>query len=434
MGSLIIAIITALVAGLLLGVFIYRNLSEKNKKEVVDKDVHDIIVAEKNKLATELENQREQVNQRTTALAKMETEAQNLREKLQEQQNEIEKRQVEMRKDFELMANRILDEKSKVFKEGNKQQLDTILTPLAEKIKSFEEKVGKSYESEQKERITLKTEIKHLLDLNKKLSEDAENLTKALKGDVKAQGNWGEVILEKILEGSGLTKGREYEVQASFLSEDGRRLQPDVVIHLPDNKKVIIDSKVSLLAYENYVAAENENEAEAALKRHLTSLRAHVKNLSDKHYENLTGENSLDFVLLFVPIEPAFLLAVQHDNKLFQDAFDKRIVIVSNSTLLATLRTIHSIWKSEYQNRNALEISRQATRMMEKFVNFTEDLTKIGQRISQTQNAYDDALKKINGRDNLINQAKKIEQLGITTKKQIDEETYPASDEDKNIS
>ncbi len=423
-------IIIALVAGVLLGVFIFRYLTEKNRKEVVDINIHQLVRDEKEKLAGELHEARDKLNETNNALVKEQTEAKNLREKLGQQQQEIEKRQMEMRKDFELMANRILEEKSEIFKKGNREQLHHILNPLAEKIKSFEEKVDKSYEKEQRERITLKTEVKNLLDLNRKLSEDAENLTKALKGDSKAQGNWGEVILEKILEGSGLTKGREYEVQPSYTGEDGRRLQPDVVVHLPDNKKVIVDSKVSLLAYESYTVSGNAEEAEANLKRHLASLRAHVKNLSDKHYENLTGENSLDFVLLFVPVEPAFLIAVQHDNKLFQDAFDKRIVIVSNSTLLATLRTIHSIWKSEYQNRNALEISRQATRMMEKFVNFTEDLSKIGQRIDQTQSAYEDALKKINGKDNLIRQAKKIEQLGITTKKKIDEDTFHIPDEE----
>ncbi len=432
MNSLLIATIITLSVGVLLGVFIYRSISEKNKKVVIDREAHELVLQERDKLNTEIHQLRKNIDDKSNALVRVETEAENLNKKLLEERNNIEKIRMEMRKDFELMVNCTLEEKSKIFKEGNREQLYHILNPLAEKIKDFEEKVTRCYENEQNERISLKAKIESLTGLNKKLSEDAENLTKALKGDVKTLGNWGELILERILENSGLIKGREYEVQPTYTNEDGRRLQPDVVVHLPDNKKVIIDSKVSLLAYESYVASNNREEADANLKKHLTSLRTHVRNLSDKHYENLLGENSLDFVLLFVPIEPAFLLTVQHDTKLFQEAFNKRIIIVSNSTLLATLRTIYSIWKAEHQNRNALEISRQATRMMEKFVNFTDALTRIGHYITQTQNAYDNALKKINGRDNLISQAKKIEQLGIDTKKQINEEIYPTFEKDTN--
>jgi DNA recombination protein RmuC len=282
--------------------------------------------------------------------------------------------------------------------------------------------VDDNYEKGQKERITLKTEVKNLIDMNEKLSKDANNLTKALKGDVKTQGNWGEVILERILEKSGLVKDREYYVQNSLTSEDGKLYRPDVIIHLPDNKKVIIDSKVSLVAYEKFSSSENTEDQKTHLKQHILSIKAHIKGLSDKNYQNLYGVDGLDFVLLFIPIEGAFSAALQADNSLFQEAFDKNVVLVSTSTLLATLKTIASIWKQEYQNQNAVEIARQGGDLYDKFVNFSEDLITLGKQLNTAKGTYDGAMNKLSeGKGNLVSRSEKMRKLGLKTSKQMNQ-------------
>jgi DNA recombination protein RmuC len=344
------------------------------------------------------------------------------RERLSEQERSIQEIQQKFQLEFQNIANKLLDEKSQKFVETNKTHLDILLNPLKENIKAFEEKVDKVYNMEAAERNTLKGVISQLMELNKLISSEAQNLTKALKGDSKKQGNWGEVILERVLERSGLVRDREYRMQASLISADGNRLQPDVIIDLPDEKHLIIDSKVSLVAYERLVNAESEDDRKLFSKAHVDSIRNHVNGLSSKNYYDLYQINSPDFVLLFIPIESSFSFAVQLDAELFSDAWEKRVVIVSPSTLLATLRTISSIWKQERQNRNVLEIARLSGAMYDKFVGFVADMENIGKNIKQSQAAYDSAINKLTeGNGNLTKTAEKIKGLGAKANKQLDQ-------------
>ena len=344
------------------------------------------------------------------------------RERLAEQERSIQEIQQKFQLEFQNIANKLLDEKSQKFVETNKTHLDILLNPLKENIKAFEEKVDKVYNMEAAERNTLKGVISQLMELNKLISNEAQNLTKALKGDSKKQGNWGEVILERVLERSGLVKDREYRLQASLIAADGSRLQPDVIVDLPDEKHLIIDSKVSLVAYERLVNCESEDERKLYSKAHVESIRNHVDGLSSKNYHDLYQINSPDFVLLFIPIESSFSFAVQLDAELFSDAWEKRVVIVSPSTLLATLRTISSIWKQERQNRNVLEIARLSGAMYDKFVGFVGDMENIGKNIKQSQTAYDSAINKLTeGNGNLTITADKIKKLGAKANKQIDQ-------------
>lgn len=343
------------------------------------------------------------------------------KEKLAEQKLSFEQSQEKLNKDFELIANKILEEKSSKFIEQNRTNLDIILNPLKENIKAFEDKVEKVYKAESDERNTLKGVISLLMDQSKQIQEDANNLTKALKGDSKKQGNWGEVILEKVLERSGLVRDQEYRIQASHTSADGGRYQPDVVIDLPDDKHLVVDAKVSLVAYERSVSAETDEEREGYVKQHLASIKNHIQELSAKNYQDLYKINSPDFVLLFVPIESSFSIAVQKDAELFNFAWDRRVVIVSPSTLLATLRTIASMWKQERQNRNVMEIARLSGSMYDKFVGFISDMENIGKHIKNGQDAYDKAINKLSvGSGNLTNTSEKIKKLGAKTTKQID--------------
>jgi DNA recombination protein RmuC len=344
------------------------------------------------------------------------------RQRLAEQEASIRDIQHKFQLEFQHIAEKLLDEKSQKFVETNRSSLDILLNPLKENIKAFEEKVDKVYNMEAAERNTLKGVISQLMELNQTISNEAQNLTKALKGDNKKQGNWGEVILERVLERSGLVKDREYRLQASLTDAEGNRLQPDAIIDLPDEKHLIIDSKVSLIAYERLVNAETEEERKLYSKAHVESIRGHVLNLSSKNYHGLQQVNSPDFVLLFVPIESSFSLAVQIDAELFSDAWDKRVVIVSPSTLLATLRTIASIWKQERQNRNVLEIARLSGAMYDKFVGFIGDMEGIGKNIKLSQSAYDNAISKLTeGNGNLTKTAEKIKGLGAKANKQLDQ-------------
>lgn len=344
----------------------------------------------------------------------------NLEEKLENQLNEMKKLQDKFTQDFELIAHKILRQNSSDFSESHQKELAQILNPLQEKIQSFEKKVEEKYQLNRDEQISLKEQIKQLTELNGELNEQAQNLTKALKADTKKQGNWGEVILSRILERSGLTKGSEYELQYSATTEDNKRLQPDVVIHLPEEKHLIIDSKVSLVAYERFVNESDDVKRQSHLKEHISSVKQHVKGLSEKNYQNLSKINSPDFVLLFMPIEPAFSLAMQSDNDLYAYAWEKKVVIVSPSTLLATLRTIASIWQQEKQTRNAIEIAQRAGRLYDKFVGFVDDMAKIDRGLNSAQNAYDDALNKLkNGRGNIIGRLEHLRELGAESSKSI---------------
>ena len=366
-------------------------------------------------------------------MAKAEESFKAQRERLTEQERAINDIQQKFQLEFQNVANKLLDEKSQKFVETNRANLDVLLNPLKENIKAFEEKVDKVYNMEAAERNTLKGVITQLMDLNKLISNEAQNLTKALKGDNKKQGNWGEVILERVLERSGLVKDQEYRMQVSLQGADGSRLQPDVIIDLPDEKHLIIDSKVSLIAYERLVNCETEEERKLFSKAHVESIRSHVSGLSAKNYHDLYQINSPDFVLLFIPIESSFSFAVQIDAELFSDAWDKRVVIVSPSTLLATLRTIASIWKQERQNRNVLEIARLSGAMYDKFVGFVGDMESIGKNIKQSQGAYENAISKLTeGNGNLTRTAEKIKNLGAKANKQLDQK-YLEQDDVKQI-
>ncbi|MBL0328450.1 MAG: DNA recombination protein RmuC [Bacteroidetes bacterium] len=378
------------------------------------------ISSEKEQLNSELIQEKEKVLKAETRIARAEEIFKSQEEKFNTLKSELENVHKKYSTEFEVIANKILDEKSQKFTEQNKTNMDVILNPLKENIKRFEEQVQKSYKTESDERITLKTEIKNLVDLNKQISEEANNLTKALKGENKTQGNWGELILEKVLERSGLVKDQEYRLQYSTNNDDGKRIQPDAVIMLPDNKHIIVDAKVSLIAYEALVNSTSEEQRLSFTKDHLLSVRTHVKSLSEKNYPTSSDFNTPDFVLLFIPIESSFSVAVQADQELFNFAWDKKIVIVSPSTLLATLRTIASVWKQERQTKNAIEIAKQSGALYDKFVGFVEDMDKIGKSIDASHTAYENAINKLHkGSGNLVKRAQDIEKLGAKTSKQI---------------
>lgn len=376
----------------------------------------------KKELETEIDQERVKFNSLSQDNATLEANYSNLKQKLEDQKGELEEMQVHLRAQFENLANKILEEKTEKFTKQNKESLNLLLSPLGEKIEEFKNKVEEKYKDEVEARGSLKQELKQLLELNQKMSEDAKNLTKALKGDTKTQGNWGEVILERILEKSGLAKGREYDIQQSTTTEDGRRLQPDVVVNLPDNKFLIVDSKVSLTAYEKLSSSDDQAEADKALKQHVLSIRSHVKGLSEKNYQQLYGDRSPNFVLLFIPIESAFGIAIQNDPNLYYEAFERDIVIVSPSTLLATLATIASVWKQEYQSKNAMEIAKRGGALYDKFVGFVESMETIGQRIRQTQDSYDEAIGRLStGSGNLVRQAEQLKKLGVKASKTLSE-------------
>jgi DNA recombination protein RmuC len=396
---------------------------EKSSGLIAEKEsITNFLKEEKNRLIDELLYERTQLAQANQSLESARAYYKSQQEKLQEQKVEIEQIRTQFQREFENVAEKLLKEKSKEFTDINRNNLDVILNPLKENLKAFEDKVEKVYNMEAAERNTLKGVITQLMDLNKQISDEAQNLTKALKGDNKKQGNWGEVILERVLERSGLVKDQEYRIQAALQATDGTRYQPDVIIDLPDDKHLIIDSKVSLIAYEKLVNADTEDDRKLFTKAHVESIRGHVAGLSAKKYHDLYKINSPDFVLLFVPIESSFSIAVQLDGELFNYAWDRKVVIVSPSTLLATLRTIASMWKQERQNRNVLEIARLSGDMYDKFVGFLGDMDSIGKNINQTQSAYNNAINKLSeGRGNLTTTAEKIKKLGAKADKQIDQ-------------
>ncbi len=346
----------------------------------------------------------------------------NLQQKLDENKEEVTKLQEKFTKEFENLANKIFEDKTTKFTEQNKQNIQTILNPLQEKIKGFEDKVDKTHKESIDYHAALRQQIVGLKEMNLQMSKETINLTKALKGDNKTQGNWGELVLERVLEKSGLEKNREYFVQQSFTNDEGKRVLPDVVIHLPDNKKMIVDSKVSLTAYEQFVNSEDETQKALFLKEHINSLKRHIEQLSEKKYEDIYKIESPDFVLLFIPIEPAFAVAINSDNFLYNKAFDKNIVIVTPSTLLATLRTIDTMWNNEKQQKNALEIARQAGSLYDKFHGLLNDLIGIGKKIDASKTDYNAAMNKlVEGNGNLINSVEKLKKMGAKAKKALPE-------------
>jgi DNA recombination protein RmuC len=445
MNNLIIYLLIALIfsfVGFLIG-NILTKLNLEREKTIVEKEKstleervalllqsRDMVEDNYIELQKELKNNQQEKEQLITISSRQESENKNLQLKLDEHKSEVEKLQEKFTNDFEVLANKILEEKSNKFTEQNKENLKIILNPLQEKIKVFEDKVDQTHKESIDYHAALRQQIIGLKEMNLQMSKETINLTKALKGDTKTQGNWGELVLERVLEKSGLEKDREYYVQQNFTNDDGKRILPDVVIHLPDDKKMIVDSKVSLTAYEQYVNEDDETLKAQFLKEHVASLKRHVDQLSEKKYEDIYKIESPDFVLLFIPIEPAFAVAINADNHLYNKAFEKNIVIVTPTTLLATLRTIDSMWNNEKQQKNAIEIARQAGALYDKFQSLLGDLVSIGKRIDESKKEYSSAMNKLfDGRGNLISSVEKLKKMGAKAKKAIPENIIKRANE-----
>ncbi len=399
---------------------------EDHKKEL--EEVKQESKAQLEKVEKTLEELRREKDNLNVQLTRKISEFDNLQERNEEQKAEVEKLQEKFTKEFENLANKILEQKSEKFTSLNKQNIENILDPLQKKIKEFEEKVNLTNSESIKRHAELGEKLKFLNEQNVKISEEANNLTKALKGDTKMQGNWGEMVLERVLERSGLQKDSEYFVQQSFNTEDGKRVMPDVIIHLPGDKKMIVDSKVSLNAYERYCNEPEEDQKKTHLKNHLISVRNRISELSNKNYHSLYQMESPDFVLLFIPIEAAFAIASNEHPNLYSEAFEKNIIIVTPTTLLAVLKTIDSMWQNEKQKQNAIQIATQAGALYDSFTNLTDELLKIGRQIGTVQNSYEGAMKKLTGKGNLIRRVEKLKKLGAKASKQIDQKLLNRAD------
>lgn len=379
------------------------------------------VEGEKEKLKMERELELLLKEKKIEELATTKADLSNLDKKLKLQQEEIEVSNKRMQTEFENLANKILDEKSKKFVEQNKTNLTDILQPLRERLFEFQNKVDQTNKESIDRNATLISQIKQLSDLNSKMSKDADNLTKALKGDSKIQGDWGEIILERILEESGLEKNREYFIQPNFVTEDGRDQRPDVVVKLPESRNIIIDSKVSITAYEKYCSEEDKEIKNNYIKEHVRSIRSHVKNLYEKNYNGLKGLDGLDIILMFIPIEPALSLALTEDRELYMDAYNKKIVLVSPTNMIIALRTIASIWKQDKQNKNAIKIAEDAGNLYDKFVNFSEDLLKVGKSLNESQKYYGEAMRKLSvGSGNIVTRIENLKIMGARASKAID--------------
>ncbi|NCP51161.1 MAG: DNA recombination protein RmuC [Flavobacteriales bacterium] len=423
---LILAILIFTVIGFFLGNY-FTKLKSKSEQSTLEERLNQLnaTIRELKQDIEKIEKEREDIRREkeflNAELTKRNTEYENLYQLNAKQEDELEKRQEALRKDFELLATKILDEKSEKFTLQNKENIKNILNPLQEKIKTFEEKVDLTQKESISMHSALKEQLLGLKDLNQQMTKETTNLTRALKGDSKMQGNWGELVLERVLEKSGLEKDREYFVQQSFTLPNGSRVLPDVVLHLPDGKKMIIDSKVSLTDYERLVNADDDDKP-PFLKAHVNSIRKHVDQLSEKNYQDLYDIESPDFVLMFIPIEPAFAVVVNDDNSIYNKAFEKNIVIVTPSTLLATLRTIDSMWNNEKQQQNAIEIARQAGALYDKFEGLVSDLTGVGKKIDAAKSDYSAAMNKlVDGKGNLISSVEKLKKMGAKAKKVLPE-------------
>ena len=451
MNETVITIITFIIAlgiGIYIGKLIFsaRFQSEKISLEekliglttqhniLKEQFVNEKITAEKQllQISQEKENIRTEKDVLAIQLSKKEVDFENLWERNSEQKQEVEKLQEKFTKEFENLANKILEEKTSKFTEQNRENLKNILSPLQDKIHLFEKKVEDTHKESIDYHAALRQQILGLREMNEQMSKETINLTKALKGDSKMQGNWGELVLERVLEKSGLEKGREYDVQQSFTNTDGQRVFPDVVVNLPDGKKMIIDSKVSLTAYEKYINEESDILKITYLKEHVNSIKRHVEQLGEKNYHDLYQIESPDFVLLFIPIEPAFASALNEDTTLYNRAFEKNVVIVTPSTLLATLRTIDSMWANQKQQENAYEIARQAGALYDKFEGFVLDLVKIGKKMDEAKSEYGNAMNKlVEGKGNLVTSVEKLKKMGAKAKKALPENILKrASDEE----
>jgi DNA recombination protein RmuC len=447
--SFLLVFIIALVIGVFIGKLLFSARFQAEKISLEEKLIasngqlnqqKEQFLTEKNNFQKQLEvfnsekeNIRNEKDSLAIQLSKKEVDFENLWERNKEQKDEVEKLQEKFTKEFENLANKILDEKSNKFTEQNNLNMKNILTPLQDKIQLFEKKVEDTHKESIDYHAALRQQILGLREMNIQMSKETINLTKALKGDSKMQGNWGELVLERVLEKSGLEKGREYEVQQSFTTEDGNRVFPDVVIHLPDGKKMIVDSKVSITSYEKYINEDDETLKESYLKEHVNSIKRHVEQLGNKNYQDLYAIESPDFVLLFIPIESAFAVALNEDTSLYNKAFEKNIIIVTPSTLLATLRTIDSMWTNQKQQENALEIARQAGALYDKFEGFVVDLIKIGKKIDESKLEYQGAMNKlVDGKGNLITSVEKLKKMGAKAKKALPENILLRAEKDEN--
>mgnify|MGYP003624148651 FL=1 len=433
---LIIAILLSGGIGAYIGIT-FTKLKSKSEKSALGERINQMVLTNdelrQNITKTEIEKEdiRREKELLSYELAGKNADFENLKQKNEEQKTEVEKLQEKFTKEFENLANKILDEKSSKFTIQNKENLDAILKPLQEKIQHFEKRVEETNKEDISRSADLKRQIIGLKELNEQMSKETNNLTKALKGDTKMQGNWGELVLERVLERSGLQKDSEYFVQQSFTTEGGKRVMPDVIIHLPGDKKLIVDSKVSLIAYERYINEIDDALKPSQLKNHVISVKKRVSELGEKNYQQLYAMDSPDFVLLFIPIESAFAIASMEYPNLYSDAFEKNIIIVTPTTLLAVLKTIDSMWQNEKQKENAIEIATQAGRLYDSFVNLTEELIKVGNQIGTVQKSYESAMIKLTGKGNLIKRVENLKILGAKASKEQNQKLLKRAQEDE---
>jgi DNA recombination protein RmuC len=422
--GIILAVMAGVLAVIVIGLLFWAGkIREKLATEAERRAVAEEKSSRIPGLEGELDKAQQENTQLQTRMAGLETRLEDERKNAEEKLSLLQEARDQLKLEFQNVANKIFEDKSLKFTEQNKENIESVLKPMREQLVDFKKKVEDVYDKESKDRVSLLTEIIHLKSLNERISEDAINLTNALKGQSKTRGSWGEMILERVLEESGLQKGREYEVQAMYAGEEGQRRHPDVIVHLPEGKDIVIDSKVSLTAYEKYCSADTDEKREKRLKEHVISIKTHVKALSAKRYEELEGISTLDFVIMFMPIEGAFWAAIESEQELFNEAFDKNIMLVSPSTLLATLRIINNIWRYEDQNKNALIIAKKAGDLYEKFVGFVEALDDVGQKLSKAQESYLTARKRLSkGKGNLVRRTEELRQLGVKAKKELPEE------------
>jgi len=422
-----------IIGGIIVFLFIKNrtvdNSSFEHPENFISKDLYEVEKSRLVSVENEIKEKENIIIDLKSEIAKKDENLSNLKERLDEEKNRLKEQHIQLKSEFENLANEILDKKSEKFVKQNKENLDKILDPLGEKIKSFEKSVQEKYENEIKGRSGLEEQIKNLTQLNQQLSSDAVNLTNALKGDSKTQGDWGEFRLEVLLEKSGLEKGIHFEMQVSLEDEEGNRKQPDCVVILPENRNLIIDSKVSLTAYEQFVNTENMEEKPFFLKNHSDSIKSHIKELTKKDYPKLYSINSPNYVLMFVPIEPAMTLAFQNDVDLYNFALSKNIILVSTTTLIATMSTVSYMWQQESQKKNVMEIARQSGALYDKFCNFVDDLKGIGKSIEQAGKKHDDAMNKLSsGKGNLVKRTETIKKLGAKTTKSLPQEFIDKSE------
>lgn len=437
MGDTVIFLISAiafLAIGIFVGIYIAK-LTSKSKLSSWEERLNNATLdlqkeeARYKELQTEVEELRHEKEKIAIDLTRKTADFDNLKQRNEEQKAEVEQLQEKFQKEFENLANKILDEKSSKFTLQNKENLDRLLKPFQERIQQFEKRVEETNKENIDRSAQLRQQIIGLKELNEKITKEASNLTKALKGDTKMQGNWGEMVLERVLERSGLSKDSEYFVQQSFNTEEGKRVMPDVIIRMPGDKRMIVDSKVTLNAYERYINETDEAEKATHLKNHTIAIKTRVKELGEKNYHTLYQMESPDFVLLFIPIEAAFAIASAENPTLYNDAFEKNIIIVTPTTLLAVLKTIDSMWQNEKQKQNAIEIASQAAALYDSFVNLTDELIKVGKQIGTVQNSYESAMKKLTGKGNLIRRVENLRKLGVKANKELNQQLLNRAEE-----